>query len=415
MRRKMLLAARILFLVGLVGTLAAGTAWGQTPEGTVITNTATVSWTDANSNSYTPVSAQVSVTVGFSAGIDAITGAASVSPSPGSTGNTLTFTIDNIGNGTDSVSVGENISVGGIISVTGYQINGAGPIYNTLADLNVALAGTAISTGAGNGITITVIYDAAIGTGGQSTDYTLTATSTRDNTESDAHATTINPAETLAVAVTPDGGQNLQHLPSNGSNYSFSFTVTNNGDGPEDFDLRALVQDASDVSIVSVNAVAGDSTRISLAAGANATIAVVYSVLDVAAGTQDTVTLRARSVTGPGTAEDSGFADLTVIRPSLVITKEVYRDDQSTVIGGADTVLPGEYIQYKITVTNNGDADASGVHIDDLLPAQLTFDSTSPDAAGWTLTNSGNDVDADLSGALAPTASRYFWIRVQIN
>ena len=52
---------------------AAAPAMAQTPtaENTVITNTATVSYTDANGNTYTPVDASVSVTVGFQAGVDA--------------------------------------------------------------------------------------------------------------------------------------------------------------------------------------------------------------------------------------------------------------------------------------------------------------------------------------------------------
>ena len=35
-------------------------------------------------------------------------------------------------------------------------------------------------------------------------------------------------------------------------------------------------------------------------------------------------------------------------------------------------------------------------------------------AFGW-LSNTGNDLDADLTGTLAPAASRFFWIRVLIN
>jgi hypothetical protein len=55
------------------------------------------------------------------------------------------------------------------------------------------------------------------------------------------------------------------------------------------------------------------------------------------------------------------------------------------------------------------------VHVDDALPAQLTFASTSPDAAGWTLGNVGNNVTADLSGNLAVGASRFFWVRASVN
>lgn len=404
---------RMVGVVGLIGLAAAFTVrplQAQTPEGTVIRNIATVTFTDANGNSYTPVADTVDVTVGFAAGVDVIAAAATASPASPSTADTLAFTVSNAGNGIDSVSIAEAISVPGIITVTGYRFSGT--TYGTLGALNGALAGSAIAMG--GSVTIQVIYDVAAGTGGEPTVYTLTATSRRGAGASDADATTITPAETITVAVTPDGGQNLQRLPSNGTNYTFTFTVTNNGTGPESFDLLGSQAGAA-ITVVSVNGVAGDSTRIAnLAAGAAQNIDVVYSIGNVAAGTADTLVLMARSVSN-NTVSDEGFADLTVVRPSLVITKVAYRDDQTTVIGGADRVLPGEFIQYRITVTNGGSAAAGSVHIDDLLPAELTFATASGDAAGWTFNNSGNDVDADLSGTLAPGASRYLWIRVSVN
>jgi hypothetical protein len=55
------------------------------------------------------------------------------------------------------------------------------------------------------------------------------------------------------------------------------------------------------------------------------------------------------------------------------------------------------------------------VHIDDTLPTELTYVSAAGDLAGWTITNTGNDVNADLTGTLAPAAARFIWIRVRIN
>ncbi|HLG05379.1 MAG TPA: hypothetical protein VI383_04445, partial [Gemmatimonadales bacterium] len=80
---------RLAVLLGSLSLLGGGAAAvrAQTPEGTVITNTATVSFTDANGNSYTPVSASVNVTVAFQAGID-LTGSASVAPASPSTADT---------------------------------------------------------------------------------------------------------------------------------------------------------------------------------------------------------------------------------------------------------------------------------------------------------------------------------------
>jgi uncharacterized repeat protein (TIGR01451 family) len=395
-------------VLGLLLPAAAHSAWAQTPEGTVITNTATVSFTDANSNTYTPVSASVSVTVGFTAGIS-LTGAASVSPASPSTADTLFFTYTNLGNGNDSLRVTESISVAGVITVTGYRMNGT--TYGSLAALNTALAGTLVAQS--GTLVVKVVYDVAAGKGGVPTNYTLTGFSRRDGSKTQAAVTTVNPSQTAGVAVTPDAGQNLQQLPSNATNYTFNFTVQNTGNGPDNYTL-AGTKTGTAISIVSVNGTAGSSGTISgLASGASTTVPVVYTVLNVAAGTKDTLVLTATSVAN-GAVSDNGKADLTVIKPALAMTKQAYRDNQSTLIG-AGLVLPGEFIQYKVTVTNSGVGAATSVQITDALPATLAFVSSTGDLAGWTIGNVGNNVTATLTGSLASAASRYIWIRAQVQ
>ena len=403
---------RMGILLGVAVLLAALTAVpanAQTPEGTVIRSIGTVSFTDANSNTYASVADTVDLTVSFVAGVNVIAGAATVGPASPSTNDTLSFQVANIGNGTDSATISQNISVGGIVTVTGYRVGAT--TYASLALLNAALAGTPIAQAAN--ITVKVIYNVTGGTGGLSTVYTLTATSRRNTGVSAAGVTTVSPNLTTAVAVTPDGLQNLQRLPSNGTNYSFTFTVTNNASGTDGFDLL-VSHPKTAITIVSVNGVAGDSTRISgLASGASQGIAVVYSIGNVAAGTPDTLVLKARSVASPGTS-NTGFADLTVIRPLLTVVKVAFRDNQTTPIG-TGTVVPGEFIQYKITITNSGSAAASTVHVAEGLPTQLTFSGTTPDAAGWTLSNVANNVSGDLTGTLAAGTSRFFWVRASVK
>jgi len=392
-------------------TLAAAPALkaqSPTPEGTVITNTATVSFTDANGNTYSAVNASVSVTVGFVAGVD-VAGAASATPASPSNNNTLTFTIQNIGNGTDHVQVAEAISVGSVITVTSYVFNATS--YATLAALNTALSAAAITQG--STFTVQVKYDVAANKGGVATNYTLTGTSVRDNTVTDNQVTTITPAQTYAVAVTPDGGQNLQKLPSNGTNYTFTFTVTNNGNGSDNFNLVAS-NTGSAITVVSVNGVAGTSTSVAIAAATAMNIDVVYSVGNVAAGTTDNLKLHATSA-GDNTKNDDGTADLTVIRPAITVGKAAYRDDQVTLLGPTDKVLPNEAIQYKVSVTNSGTTAAASVAIADNLPAELTFLSSTGDLAGWTIGNVGNNVSASLTGTLASGATRYIWIRARVK
>src|SRR5207247_5099574 len=112
----------------------AGRVRAQTPEGTVITNTATATYTDANNNPYAAVSGSVSVTVGFKAGLTVTANTPTPSSASPSTADTMTFTAANVGNGTDSVTISENISVGGVITVTGYRYGAT--THATLAALH---------------------------------------------------------------------------------------------------------------------------------------------------------------------------------------------------------------------------------------------------------------------------------------
>jgi len=395
-----------------VGTAESASA--QTPEGTVIRNIATVTFTDANNNTYAPVADTVDVTVGFAAALD-VAGAATATPASPSTGNVLTFTIGNIGNGTDSVTVSETISVAGVIAVTGYTYNAT--TYPSLADLNTALSAVPIASG--GSITVDVVYDVLAGQGGNPTDYTLTATSRRDAAQSDFATTTITPAVSIAVDVTPDGGQLLQHLPSNGAPpYQFTFTVTNTGNAAEDFNLTAASPGTAAITVVSVNGTAGTTATLSaLGVGASASVIVEYTIGAVAAGSTDTLYLTAASASVPATSDD-GFADVTVVAPTLTITKQAWLGDRSAQIAG--TVLPGDFIEYRVEVTNAGGADATSVVVTDALPGEVAFiSSEDPGASFASIVHSGEPtggtVTATLSGALATGNSAVFWVRTQVQ
>jgi uncharacterized repeat protein (TIGR01451 family) len=374
----------------------------------VITNTATVSFTDANSNTYASVQASVNVTVGFQAGIDVTAGAATASPASPSTDNDLTFDIDNIGNGVDSVTASVNISDSGVITNVRYILGVT--TYPSLAALNTALAGTAVA--AGGTLTVTVRYDVPSGQGGNPSTLTFTATSRRDAGESDSDATIVTPPITGTISVTPDGGQGLEHLPSNGTQYLAVFSVTNGQTGTDDLDLTAS-SDNGHATIVSVNGVAGSTTQVTFTSGETKTINVIYTVADVAAGTTDNVRLLAASAAVPAT-NDEGYFDYTVIRPSLSITKEAWDDTQSAQIAG--DVFPGDFIQYKVIVENTGSAAAETVSVTDALPAAVAYQSTAGDGGSpsWGLSEAGGTVTGTLT-TLAAGATRFFWIRVQIR
>ena len=319
----------ILAIAATVGWLQPTAAYGQaTAEGVVITNTANVSYGDANGNNYASGPASVNVTVGFAAGIDVLAAAAAASPLVNTTGNTMSFDVTNMGNGVDTMSVADNISDGTVLTVTQFTFNSVN--YADKAALNVALA--LYEFVAASTMTITVEYSIADDTGGDLSTYTLTATSVRDTGVNDSDFTDVTPALTGTVVVTPKGGLTLSHLPSNGTNYTFVVTVTNNQTGADDFDLLATSPGSAVITIVSLNGELADSARVNIGAGAAPTFNVVYSVAGSATNT-DTLYVEARSVAAPATT-DSGFADITVIEADLSIVKQAWLGDKSLQISG---------------------------------------------------------------------------------
>ena len=120
-------------------------------------------------------------------------------------------------------------------------------------------------------VTVTVTYDVAADQGGVLTNYTLTADSRRGPAQ-DAQLTAISTGLSAGVTVTPDAAS-VDRLPSP-PNYTETFTVVNNGDGPDTFDLVAS-SDPAKITIVSVNGVAGASTSVAFTSGESIDIDVI--------------------------------------------------------------------------------------------------------------------------------------------
>lgn len=386
----------------LLTAAAAMPAWAQLPtaEGTVITNVATVNYTDANGNAYDPVQASVSVTIGFVPGIDVIQ-PGTLSSTTGSTGNQASFTITNTGNGTDQFYVQPLSSTG--ITITGYQLNGV--TYSTLAELDAALA--LLNVTSGSSVTVIVIYDVPANLGGTTQSLAMTANSVRATSTTDNGGTSINIPLSEAVSVTPDGATASKVPTLSPGTYTFDYTVTNTGNAPTTYNLSL---GASDVSVLASYSLSQSS--VTLAVGASATITATYTVGNVAAGSSSTLTLTATS--SVQSSSDTGSLIVTVIKPSLSMTKQAYRADGSTLIGATDKVLPGETIVYRISVTNNGTSIANNVVITDPLPGGVNYVSAAGDLAGWSFSG-GSNVSASLSGSLAVSATRYILVTVTIK
>ncbi len=403
-----LAVAAIALLVTLAPARIAGAQ--ATPEGTVIKNVASASYTDANNNTYAAAKDSVMVTVGFQAGVG-VTSPATVSPASPSSANQVNFTITNTGNGTDTVGT-VNVTAAAGLSNVSYKIGATA--YANLAALQAALNVMTIT--AGSTVVVTVVYDVNSGQGGATLPIQLTATSKRTPATTNNSTTNVTPATNRGVVTTPDAAT-LDRLPNSGTvvNYTYAFSVQNTGNASDVFNLVASVP-GTVLSIVSVNGTAGSSSTVSIASGATATVNVVYTVANVAAGSTEKLTLTATSQAS-GAATDPGDVTVRVVKAALSMTKVAYRDNQTTVINNTtDRVLPGEFIQYKITVTNGGLASASSVSITDALPAAVTYNTAVGDiGADWSISQAAGTVTANLTPVIAAAGSRFIWIRVQVK
>ena len=412
--------ARALALAGLTVAIAAAPATAQTPEGTTIRNIATTTFTDANGNSYATVADTVDITMGFVVGLSLTPDGGSASPASPSTGNALALTVENIGNGVDTVSVAESITGDvTVISVDSLMWNATK--YASIAALNTALATYELTAGATT--VITAYYTVPSGKGGLSANYQLTATSVRDGGESNPGDYDITAGETFGVTVIEQGSGNdsttANLLP--GNSQTAVFTVTNDGNGPEDFRLETSQNLGAVITVVSItgtNVTQGsnlDSAGVSaLGVGASVNVTVTFNVDNLAAGTVDSLFFLATAVGGANPNDESAYI-VTIVKPSLTITKQAFTNSGlSSAVSGP--VLPGVSIWYKITISNSsGTASAVTIDLDDTLPSQVTYvthgDDTNP---LWTIAETAGHIDATLS-SLAAGASAYFWIEVTIN
>ena len=159
-------------------------------------------------------------------------------------------------------------------------------------------------------------------------------------------------------------------LPSNGTNYTVAFTVSNTGNGSTSYDLLASKRPGTVITTVSITGTGvtqggnPDSARMAnVLAGNPVTATVTYSVGNVAAGSLDTVVFKARAV-GSSATVDTGKMTLTVIRPSMTIAKAV---------SPTGTQAPGTDLSYAMTITNVGTTSAASVVLVDTLRSTVQF------------------------------------------
>ncbi|MDT8316975.1 MAG: DUF11 domain-containing protein [bacterium] len=187
--------------------------------------------------------------------------------------------------------------------------------------------------------------------------------------------------------------------PNNGDTVVFTVTVTNDGlNGSTNIEVTDLLPVG--LSFVSYSS----STAYNSGTG-------LWSVGDLAVGTGNTIKITATVTAGSG-ALLTNTADITATDQADPHTGD-NTASASISVGGADIAVSktvdkatpnvGEGIFYTLTVTNNGNNDASGLVVTDLLPAGVTYLSDSgggsynSGAGLWTVGNLANGGSAFLN------------------
>lgn len=310
-------------------------------------------------------------------------------PNP-NVGDTIQYTITATNNGpsaatgvivTDPLPAGvtfvsSNASVGSYSSATGIW---------TIGNLAVAASAT---------LTIQAVVNAA---GVHVNAATVTAEQTDENPNNNRGEATIDTPEVdIAVTKTVDDS-----TPNQNQNVTFTVTATNNGpDAATGVQLTDQLPagltfvSAAPQSGTTYDSATGVWTIGSLASGATRTMTIVATVVGTGANGSITNVATLTNVTQvdstPGNNQASAI--VTPNQTDLAIVKTV--DDA--------TPDRNQNVTFTLTVTNNGPADATGVSVQDQLPAGLTFVSATP--SNGTTYNSGTGVWT--IGALPTTAGQ---------
>jgi uncharacterized repeat protein (TIGR01451 family) len=313
------------------------------------------------------------------------------SPNPALLGSDLTLTIvvTNFGPSfaTNVTLVDSLLSAASIVSATSSQ--GSVSISNTSVSVSL---GT-MAPGATATVTI-VVRPTSLGNLEDTASVSATEPDPNTVNNTVTTLTPVNPAADLSVSI----GDSPDPVPV-GSNLSYTVSVANHGPSPA---TGVSLTDTlpAGVTIVSITPSQGSdsvangviTTNLgSLAAGASATLTII--VTPQTPGTlTDTAHVTANEA-DPNTANNSASQSTTVLASV---------DIGVTMSGAPNPVNAGSNLTYSLVVTNNSATAATGVNLNDALPAGVTFFSVN-ESQGTAMPAGGN-VFVNL-GKLAPHAT----------
>jgi uncharacterized repeat protein (TIGR01451 family) len=339
---------------------------GQAPNNaTTLNNTATVSASTADPNSANNTSGTVSTTVRAVADLSV---SKTNDPNPVAPNSLITYTISVTNSGpspaatvrvTDTLPA--NVTFGGV-SGAGWTCGRSGQTVTcTVASLAVATAPNIIITGTTSAFGGNIINNVSVG-----------ATTFDPNTAN-------NSAQSTATVTTPDvsiSKTNGQSTVVPGMAVTYTIVVTNSGPGalnnvtvtdifPGIIGGVTWTCSATGGSSCPANGSGNINTMLTLQNGGVATFTAGGLVNATATGSLSNVA----SVSIPGgdaIAANNIFTDTDPLTPQIDLV--VASTDNP------DPVLIGNFLQYRITVTNTGPSQATGVTVIDNLPASFNYE-----------------------------------------
>jgi uncharacterized repeat protein (TIGR01451 family) len=395
-----------------------------TPAGYVMTETNSVSSNTPDSN---PANNQATATTIIEAASDAdlfadmaVTIAQNTNvPVPGANIN-YTQTISNLGSFTAntptySINVPPNTTFQSITPPAGWTC--ITPAVGGTGSINCS--GSTLASGASVSMPLTVKVNP-----GTTVGTTITATPTVASSSREPYLpnNTASISATVVAAGSGDVAVTISNSPnpvSPAENYTYTVGATNNGPAAA-ANVSVTVPLPAGTNFQSLSVPAGwacgtpgvgasgtiTCTIASLAAGASATFSPVVEVNPAtAAGT--TLTCNAAIAT---TSTDSIASNNNATATNLVVAR-TSADVGIVKTDSPDPVSVGEFITYRLTVTNNGPAVATNVTINDPLPAQVTFGSANPSIGSC----SGTTTISCSLGTLPVGNSQFVDVIVQAN
>ena len=389
-----------------VGSLAAGATAtfvlkAKTQNGTAgmtIVNSATITGSDQADYVATNSSASVSITVEL---VDIALGMTVSNPAPNEGADVVfTITATNLGPAKASgVKVTDLLPAAGLTFVSFSSTHGnytSGSGVWSVGDLD-------------NGETHTATLTARVKTGAGGTAFTNFARVT-DVHEVDSQAANDSagkvltiPLADLAVAISLD-----EPAPNEGEVVTYTVTLTNNGPDPATT-VRVTDLLPAGLTLQTATPVQGSYasgtgvwTVGSLANGASTTLTLVAAVNTGTGGTTkiNTATIMPADQADHTATNNSASQSLTVQLANLGVAMTV------------DNVAPndGDVVTYTVTLTNLGPHAATGIAVTDLLPATLTYQSSTPSQGTYL-----NGTGVWAVGGLANGASATMALAATIN